>query len=74
MEQEFFGVAPMFRVVTQRRISRDGQVRRDVQTGPWQPSEEPVRRWAEYLRNTGNYDRVDVQSMKDRDGVQSNRF
>ena len=64
----------MFRVVTQRRVSRDGQVRRDVQTGPWQPSEDPVHRWAEYLRSTGNYDRVEVQSMKDRDGIHSNRF
>ncbi len=64
----------MFRVVTQRRVSRDGQVRRDVQLGPWQPSEEPVYRWAEYLRNTGNYDRVEVQSMKDRGSIHSNRF
>ena len=29
---------------------------------------------ADFLRNTGNYDRVEIQSMRDREGVQSNRF
>lgn len=64
----------MFRVVTQRRIPRDGQIRRDVQTGPWQPSEEPVQRWANYLRSTGHYDRVEIQSMKERENFHTTRF
>lgn len=64
----------MFRVVTKRLVPKDGQIRRDTQWGPWQPHEEPARRWAEYLRHTGRYERVEVESMKDRGALQSNRF
>lgn len=64
----------MFRVVTKQRMAKNGEVRRDVQAGPWQPSEESVRRWAEYLRSTGYYDCVEIESMRDRDSLQRNRF
>lgn len=64
----------MYRVVTKRLMVKDGQIRRDTQFGPWQPSEEPVKRWADYLRHTGFYERVQIESMQDRAGVQTNRF
>lgn len=64
----------MFRVVTKRRMAKNGGVRRDVQAGPWQPQEEPVQRWAAYLRSTGFYDCVEIESMRDRDSLQRNRF
>lgn len=64
----------MFRVVTKRLIPKDGQVRRETQCGPWQPDEEPVQRWAQYLRHTGRYERVEIESMKDRVALQTNRF
>lgn len=64
----------MFRVVTKQRMAKNGEVRRDVQAGPWQPYEEPVQRWAEYLRSTGYYDCVEIESMRDRDSLQRNRF
>jgi hypothetical protein len=56
-------------------MAMNGEVRRDVQAGPWQPCEAPVQRWAEYLRSTGFYDRVEIESMRDRDSLlRSNRF
>lgn len=64
----------MYRVVTKRRMAKNGEVRRDVQAGPWQPLEEPVQRWAEYLKSTGFYDRVEIESMRDRDSLQRSRF
>ncbi len=64
----------MYRVVTKQRVPKNGEFRRDVQAGPWQPQEEPVQRWAEYLKGTGFYDCVEVESMRDRDSLQRNRF
>lgn len=64
----------MYRVVTKRRLPKNGEIRRDVQPGPWQPQEEPVQQWAAYLRSTGFYDSVEIESMRDRDSLQRNRF
>lgn len=52
----------MFRVVTKAMITRNGVRTRQVDAGPWQPSEGMATRWAQYLEATGLYDSVDVHS------------
>lgn len=52
----------MYRVVTKTLHWRDGQVRRKVDAGPWHPKEQPARTWADYLRSTGIYDTVLIES------------
>lgn len=38
------------------------QRRRTIHKGPWQPHREWALRWAEYLRATGLYDTVEIES------------
>ena len=52
----------MYRVVTKSLHWRDGQVRRKIDRGPWQPREKMAANWADYLRSTGIYDTVVVES------------
>ena len=52
----------MYRVVTKSMVIRNGSRRRQIDLGPWQPSEELARSWAQYLEATGRYDTVVVQS------------
>ncbi len=52
----------MYRVVTKTLRYQNGQWRRVVETGPWQPYHQWATRWADYLKSTHNYDVVEVQS------------
>lgn len=52
----------MYRVVTKTMAVQDGSRKRVIDLGPWQPSEELARSWAQYLQATGRYDSVSVQS------------
>lgn len=52
----------MYRVVTKAMVFQNGVRRRQIDLGPWQPMEESARRWADYLKATGHYDEVTVQS------------
>jgi hypothetical protein len=52
----------MFRVVTKAMVTRNGIRTRQVDAGPWQPSEGMAKRWAQYLQATGLYDSVSVHS------------
>ena len=45
----------MFRVITQSLVVRPDGRKRQVDKGPWQPSEEKARSWADYLKATGLY-------------------
>jgi hypothetical protein len=51
----------MYRVVTKTMVTQNGIRKREIDEGPWQPSEELVRNWAQYLQSTGRYDSVTVQ-------------
>lgn len=52
----------MYRVVTKTMVILDRVRRREIDLGPWQPSEETAQSWAQYLRSTGRYDSVTVHS------------
>lgn len=52
----------MYRVVTKTMVILDRVRKREIDLGPWQPSEETAQSWAQYLRATGRYDSVTVQS------------
>jgi hypothetical protein len=52
----------MHRVVTKTMVTQNGIRKREIDEGPWQPSEELARNWAQYLKATGRYDSVTVQS------------
>lgn len=52
----------MFRVVTKSFSYTGGQRRRTTECGPWQPHEQWATDWANYLRSTGNYERVEIES------------
>lgn len=52
----------MYRVVTKTMVNLNGARKREIDLGPWQPSEETAQSWAQYLRTTGLYDTVTVQS------------
>ena len=52
----------MHRVVTKAMVTQNGIRKRQIDLGPWQPSEQHARRWAQYLESTGRYDSVTVQS------------
>lgn len=52
----------MHRVVTKTMVTQNGIRKRDIDLGPWQPSEETAHSWAQFLRSTGRYDSVTVQS------------
>ena len=43
-------------------VTQNGIRRRQVDAGPWQPSEGTAKRWANYLEATGHYDSVTVHS------------
>jgi hypothetical protein len=43
-------------------VTQNGIRKRQIDLGPWQPSEETARSWAQYLTATGRYDSVTVQS------------
>jgi hypothetical protein len=52
----------MYRVVTNTvSVCNRGRIRQ-VDLGPWLPSMAEANRWADYLRLTGLYDAVSVQS------------
>ena len=59
----------MYRVVTKTMISQNGIRKRQVDPGPWQPSEDLVRSWAQFLEATGRYDSVIVESNGRTNGV-----
>lgn len=52
----------MYRVVTKTMVTLNGVRKREIDLGPWQPSEETAQNWAQYLRAIGRYDTVTVQS------------
>lgn len=52
----------MYRVVTKSMMIVGRQRRRCIQKGPWQPVEDWAHQWAEFLRSTGLYDAVVVES------------
>jgi septal ring-binding cell division protein DamX len=52
----------MHRVVTKAMVTQNGIRKREIDEGPWQPSEALANNWAQYLRSTGRYDSVTVQS------------
>jgi hypothetical protein len=52
----------MHRVVTKTMVTQNGIRKREIDLGPWQPSEELARNWAQYLKATGRYDSVTVQT------------
>jgi hypothetical protein len=52
----------MHRVVTKAMRTHSGIRKREIDQGPWQPSEALARRWAQYLESTGRYDSVTVES------------
>jgi hypothetical protein len=52
----------MHRVVTKAMVTQRGIRKRQIDLGPWQPSEDLARGWARYLESTGRYDSVTVQS------------
>lgn len=52
----------MYRVVTKTMVTHSGIRKREIDLGPWQPSEEMARNWAQFLQATGRYDSVTVQS------------
>jgi hypothetical protein len=52
----------MHRVVTKAMIYQNGIRKREIDEGPWQPSEDVAKSWAQYLKGTGRYDSVTVQS------------
>lgn len=54
----------MYRVVTKSMYFTAGQRRRLIHTGPWQPQEQWARKWADYLRSTGLYDAVEIESNR----------
>ncbi len=58
----------MFRVITKSLVVRPDGRRRQVDKGPWQPTEERARAWADFLLATGLYETVVVQS-NGQDGV-----
>lgn len=61
----------MFRVVTTCTVIQPDGRKRQVDKGPWQPSEEKARTWAGYLLATGLYERVVVQSNGQGDVVRA---
>jgi len=52
----------MYRVVTKAMVTHHKIRKRQIDLGPWQPSEVQAKRWAQYLEATGRYDSVVVQS------------
>jgi hypothetical protein len=52
----------MFRVVTKSFELVRGQRRRAIQPGPWQPERVLAEKWADYLRATGRYDSIEIES------------
>jgi hypothetical protein len=52
----------MYRVVTKTLRYQNGQWRRQVESGPWQPHHQWATTWAEYLKSTHHYDVVEIQS------------
>ena len=46
-----------------------GQMRRKVDTGPWQPVEQWAVNWAKYLQSTGLYDAVEIESKGQRRSI-----
>ena len=59
----------MYRVVTKAMVTHHKMRMRQLDLGPWQPSEVQAKRWAQYLEATGRYDSVMVKSNG---GAQSN--
>ena len=54
----------MYRVISKTLHIQDGQRRRTIHKGPWQPVQEWAEQWALYLRSTGLYDTVLVESNR----------
>ena len=54
----------MYRVVSKTLHIQGGQRRRTIHKGPWQPVQEWAEQWAKYLRGTGLYDTVLVESNR----------
>lgn len=52
----------MYRVVTKTLRYHNGEWRRQIDPGPWQPSQQQAQSWADYLRSTQIYDVVEVQA------------
>jgi hypothetical protein len=52
----------MYRVVTKSMVIHHKLRKRQIDLGPWQPSEDTAKSWAQYLKTTGLYDSVVVES------------
>ncbi len=52
----------MYRVVSKTMHIHGAQRRRTIHKGPWQPRREWALQWAEYLRSTGLYDTIEIES------------
>jgi hypothetical protein len=52
----------MYRVVTKSMQARGKQRSRCIHNGPWHPDESKAMQWAQYLKSTGFYDHVEVES------------
>jgi hypothetical protein len=60
----------MHRVITKVMDTQNGVRKRFIDLGPWQPSEDTARRWADYLQSTGRYDSVTIQSNGQTQGTE----
>ncbi len=52
----------MYRVVTKKRQMEGDECRAAIEPGPWQPHAEWAEHWAQFLRSTGLYYDVLVES------------